>query len=150
MDGVQFSSVSQTGYKEIVATTNQHEVQYSPPGSPSGNLYFRIKQTDAQGKITFSAIRTVNMNENAAAEFVIYPNPVERKISMQFDRSLTGNYIVEISNVAGQKVYNRTLTLNSNNNVQFELANRPPGGMYYIKMTDTKTRLSYSNKLIMR
>jgi hypothetical protein len=144
-DGINFSSIGQPAPKTI---TTQQQFEYTP--GVSGKLYFRIKQTDAGGKVTFSPIRSVHMNENVAAGFIIYPNPVERQVSMQFDRNLSGNYLLEINNLAGQKVFNRNVTVNNANNVQFELTNPPPSGMYYLKMTDTKTRLSYSSKLITR
>lgn len=149
-DGNNFSNIGEIDPKDINGTTTQHEFRYSADGSATGKMYFRIKQRDAQGKVTYSPIRIVNMNENVAAGFIIYPNPVSSKVSMQFDRSLSGNYVVEVTNLAGQIMYNRGIKLNNNNNVQFEMSNPPPSGMYYLKITDTKTRLSFSNKLIIR
>lgn len=69
---------------------------------------------------------------------------------MVFDRNLNGNYVVEITNVAGQILYNRNMKLNNSNTVQFELTNPPPSGMYYLKLVDTKSKLHYSNKLIIQ
>ena len=90
------------------------------------------------------------MNDNTLGGFVVYPNPIDRKVSMQFDRNLTGNYMVEVTNLAGQVVYNRNMKLHNSNIVQFDLTNPPPSGMYYLKITDEKSRLSYSNKLIVK
>lgn len=150
LDGINFTSIGQADSKDINGNATQHEFQYSPGANASGKVYFRVKETDAQGKVNYSPIRTVNMNENSAAGFIIYPNPVDRKVSIQFDRNLSGNYIVEVTNLAGQIMYNRNIKLNNTNNVQFEMNNPPPSGMYYLKITDSKSKLSFSNKLIIR
>ncbi|MBC7830249.1 MAG: choice-of-anchor E domain-containing protein [Chitinophagaceae bacterium] len=150
IDGTNFTGAGQTNTAGSIGNSTQHEFQYIPGASGSKKLYFRIKETDAQGKVTYSAIRSVDMNENAAAGFIIYPNPIQRKVSMQFDRSLNGNYVVEVTNLSGQIIYNRNMKLNNTNNVQFDLPNPPSSGMYYLKLTDSKSKLSYSNKLIIR
>jgi hypothetical protein len=134
----------------MTGATTQHTFQYQPDASFSNKLYFRVKQTDASGKITYSAVRMVNMNENTKAAFTIYPNPVDRKVAMQFDRNLNGNYVIEVTSLSGQRIYTRNIRLNNNNNLQFELTNKPPSGIYYLKITDTKTRVSFSNKLVIQ
>ena len=149
-DGNRFISVGQSDPNDLSGASTQHEFQYAPGNSTSGKIYFRIKQIDAQGKITYSPVRTVNLNESEAAGFVIYPNPIDRKVSMQFDRSLNGSYLIEVTNLSGQTLYNRNIKLANANNVQFEMSNPPPSGMYYLKITDTRTKLSYSKKLIIR
>jgi hypothetical protein len=149
-DGNNFISVGQLDPNDLTGASTQHEFQYAPGNSTSGKIYFRIKQTDAQGKITYSAVRSVNLNDGEAGGFVIYPNPVDRKVSMQFDRALSGNYLIEVTNLSGQIMYNRTMRLSNANNLQFEMGIPPPSGVYYLKVTDAKTRLSYSKKLIIR
>lgn len=150
LDGTNFAGVGKADSRNKNSITTQYEFQYNPGTLTSNKLYFRIKQVDAQGKVGYSSIRTVDMNENSAAVFTIYPNPIERNVSMQFDRTLNGNYVIEVTNLTGQIMYNRNIKLNNTNKVQFELANSPPSGMYYLKITDSKSRLTSSNKLIIR
>ena len=150
-DGSTFTNIGTSDPNAVNGNINgKHEFQYSPDKLITGKLYFRIKQVDASGKISYSPIRSVDMNINSPAAFVVYPNPVSRQISMQFDRSLTGDYVVEIANLTGQAVYNRKIKLNNVNNVQIAIGDPPPSGVYYLKMTNTKTKLSYTNKLIIR
>lgn len=149
-DGSSFTVVGKSDPAAIAGSTTNHEFQYDPGATTSLKLYFRIKQKDASGKITYSAIRTVMMNEDSPAGFMVYPNPVSRKVSMQFDRSLNGNYTIEVTSLAGQIIYNRNVRLHNNSNLQFELTNLPPSGIYYLKMTDIKSNRSYSHKLIVK
>lgn len=127
----------------------ENEFHYAEAAN-NGNVYFRIRQVDAMGKVSYSPVRIVNMNEKSAAGFTIYPNPVSKNVSMQFDRSLNGNYMVEVTNVSGQVMFARSVQMKNESNIQFEMGNPPPSGVYYLKITDTKTKLSYSNKLIVR
>lgn len=149
-DGNNFTNIGEVDPQDISGNTSQHEFKFLPGSTQNTKLYFRIKETDPQGKVSYSAIRTVNMNDNSLAGFVVYPNPIARRVSMQFDRTLTGNYVVEVTNLAGQVVYKSNLKLNNTNIVQFDLANQPPSGMYYLKITDVRSRLSYSNKLVVK
>jgi hypothetical protein len=149
-DGNKFTNIGEVDPQNITGNSTQHEFKFLPGSTQNTKLYFRIKETDPQGKISYSAIRIVNMKENSLAGFIVYPNPIARRVSMQFDRALTGNYTVEVTNLAGQVVYNRNLKLNNTNIVQFDLANPPSSGMYYLKITDVRSRLSYSNKLIVK
>jgi hypothetical protein len=149
-NGRDFRRIGALDPNSFTGTHAQYEYKYDPTGSTSPKLYFRIRQHDASGKSQYSAIRTVIMSEDSPAGFVIYPNPVSRQVSMQFDRTMNGNYLVEITNLAGQVIFNRNVRLNNNNNMQFELSNPPNSGIYYLKITDTKTRLSYSSKLLIK
>ena len=150
VDGNRFVTVGKSDPDNFSGGATQHEFQYAPGNSTSGKIYFRIKQIDAQGKITYSPVRTVNLNESAAAEFVIYPNPIDRKVSMQFDKTLNGSYVIEVTNLSGQTMYNRNIKLANATNIQFEMSNPPPSGMYYLRITEIKTKLSYSKKLVIR
>lgn len=149
-DGKNFLSVRQTDSRDIIGTTTQHEFQYLPGAISANKIYFRIKQIDGGGRLSYSPIRTVSMNEDSPAGFIVYPNPVSRKVSMQFDRSLDGNYVIELTNYAGQVMYNRSIKLQNANTVQFDLTNPPPSGIYFLKITDPKTSLNYTNKLIIQ
>lgn len=115
-----------------------------------GKLYFRIKQTDASGKAKFSAIRTVSLTENNNGSFGIYPNPVVRNVSLQFDRELKGNYKIELVNLLGQAIYNRTMQLNNQSQIQLQLNNPPAAGIYYVRVKSTETNQMFTNKLVIQ
>jgi hypothetical protein len=149
-NGTKFTGIGRIDNNDINSNSTQHEFQYSNGSSADKKIFFRIKEIDALGKVSYSPIRIVNTNEISAAEFVVYPNPVSRKVAMQFDRMLNGNYLVEVTSLAGQVVYNRNIQVHNSSNLQFELNSQPPSGTYYLRITDIKTKLSYSNKLIVQ
>ena len=90
------------------------------------------------------------MNEASSASFTVYPNPVSNKVALQFAKELNGSYQVEVNSVSGQTIYRRNVQLKNVSNLQFEMGTTPPSGVYYLKITEAKTRLSYTNKLIVR
>ena len=64
-----------------------------------GKSYYRLMQTDFDGKQTYSAIRSVN-RENALSAISIYPNPASDNIRISFPSA--GLYEVSLFNGNGQ------------------------------------------------
>jgi hypothetical protein len=149
-NGTNFTRIGQIDAKDIFGNTMQHEFQYAAMNSAYNKIYFRIKQIDAQGNVSYSPVRIVNTIESSAAEFIVYPNPVSRKVAMQFDRNLNGNYVIEVTSLSGQVIYSKKVQLHNNTNLQFEFNNPPASGIYYLKITDSKSKLSNSSKLIIQ
>jgi Secretion system C-terminal sorting domain len=116
----------------------------------TGKLYFRIKQTNVTGKALFSPIRIVSLDENGGGTFGIYPNPVVRNVTLQFDRELKGNYKVEMVNLLGQSVYSRIMYLNGQPVIQVQLDNQPAPGVYYVRVKSTETGQLFTNKLVIQ
>ena len=149
-DGKNFTPVGRSAAASDMEKSTRHQFEYSPGTVAAGMVYFRIKQVNAAGKASYSAVRSVNLNRDAFASLQVYPNPVASKISLQFDRNLNGTYVVGIINVAGQAVYNGNIRMNNSNNARVEIGGGRPSGLYYLKVTDPKTNLSYTSKIMIR
>jgi len=69
-----------------------------------GRSYYRIKQTDYDGKYDYSSIREVNINSEYGSNLEIissYPNPFTHYISVEVSAPESNNYVWEIINNAG-------------------------------------------------
>lgn len=107
----------------------------------NGISYYRLKQTDFDGKYSYSQIRAVNF-EQSAAEVVIYPNPTNNQITVQANELELSS--IRIYNVLGQDVTNQCKQLSkSGNNVVLDLSNLSKG-LYSIK-TLTATNKVFKN-----
>ena len=150
-DGHAFTAIGRTATatpaEGVVAA---YDYQYALNQSARGKLFFRIKQTNAAGKVSFSPIRIINMDDQAIGSVGIYPNPVVRNISLQFDRELKGNYKVEIVNKLGQVVFSRFMQLNNQSNIGLQLTNPPANGIYYVRVKSTETNQLFTNKLLVQ
>ena len=61
-------------------TVAQYQYQYNPSKADVGDIYFRIKRTDAEGNVVYSVIKAVNLQqEDQRPGIQIYPNPVNQK-----------------------------------------------------------------------
>ena len=113
----------------------------------SGNLFFRIKYTDASGKSIYSEIRTVSINKMAAANYSLYPNPSVTGINIQFTKKTGSNYQVELFNCTGQKIFTKKYVINSNGSINIEWSNKPLPGIYYLKVKDLNSNVNETARL---
>lgn len=70
-----------------------------------GLSYYRLKQTDTDGKFTYSKIVPVYFGGEDNGEIVIYPNPTEGKLNLQvFEKgNIEGN--IYITDILGKEVH---------------------------------------------
>jgi hypothetical protein len=84
--------------------TNGNTKSYSTkdPSPYAGASYYRLMQTDIDGKSTYSFVVSINQG-NKNAEIVIFPNPAGDHIKIIFPSS--GRYEVALLNSNGQLMY---------------------------------------------
>lgn len=84
-----------------------------------GNWYYRLKQTDIDGKYTYSKIIRIVYPFRKASLNLIYPNPTNGKLQIK----LGGSCSLTIRNAAGKKVYENI----SFNKSELDLSDFPKG-----------------------
>jgi len=126
----------------------KYTYQYNPNQVVTGKLYFRIRQTDANGKVSYSAVRVVNMDSQGGSAFTAYPNPAVNKVSLQFDGNLNGEYKVDVTNQVGQVVISRPLKLRNTSLVDVNLERISAPGMYYVRLKDAATGQLYTSRIM--
>ncbi len=77
----------------------------------SGISYYRLMQTDIDGKQSFSPIISINLG-NKEADITVYPNPATSIIKIGFPSA--GRYEVSLLNIGGQIINNTILTTSDN------------------------------------
>ena len=95
----------------------------------TGTSYYRLKQTDKDGKFTFSKIIPVNVA--AIYKMLIKPNPSANGIFNIDLGTVRNNIAVTITDNNGRQVYKQQLT--SAQNININLANTARG-IYYLKV----------------
>ncbi|MCJ8288438.1 MAG: T9SS type A sorting domain-containing protein [Crocinitomicaceae bacterium] len=89
----------------------------------NGMSYYRLRQTDFDGQMTFSDLRSVNIN---GSQLEVFPNPTNAKLT------LTGNALeletIRIYTVLGQDVTSMVKIINqTRNEVSIDLSNLESG-----------------------
>jgi hypothetical protein len=130
-------------------TVAQYQYQYNLTKADVGDLYFRIKRTDAEGNVIYSVIRVVNLQLGDQHPGIqIYPNPVNQKILIQFDEQQTGNYVLELVGTTGQVIARKQIQLSGTSITNLDLSNKPASGIYFLRAMNMANNQQFLTKVI--
>jgi len=118
----------------------------------TGNIFFRLKRTSADGNtITYSPVKLVNLSNGAGiASYHTYPNPVRNFTMIEFDKVMSGDFVLDLMNTAGQVLEHKTVTLAGTNQIKLDFTSHPSTGIYYLHVNDRTNNHQYISKLIIQ
>ncbi len=152
-DGKNFISTGEAeGNPASTGTSSKYQYQYNPDKAYVGNLWFRVRETDASGQVTYSAIVLISPDENTAdphgpVSYQVYPNPVTNSLVFQFSTNQTGRYILELVNTAGQTVQQQPVTLTGTSQIRMGLSPQPVKGLYFLRAVDVTHGRQFVSKV---
>lgn len=151
-DGNQYLSIGNIpAGANASGTVTQYQYQYNPAPTDVGQLYFRIKRTDSNGNISYSLIKIVDMNGSGPIIGIqTYPNPVVNTIMVQFAENQSGNFMLELVNITGQVIQQKSVTFSGNSLTRFDLNNHPPKGLYFLRAKDLSGDKQYVTKIMIQ
>jgi hypothetical protein len=130
-------------------TVAQYQYQYNPSKFDVGQVYFRIKRKEPEGSVVFSVVKSINLQqEDQQAGIQIYPNPVNRKILVQFDELQTGNFSLELVNTTGQIIERKQVQLSGSSIINMDLLSKPASGIYFLRAVDLANNKQFLTKVI--
>lgn len=105
--------------------------QFTHNNIPAGYIYYRIKQTDKDGRISYSKTVLLNNKTNAAA-YVVYPNPASNYISVSGGYGGSKKTVIQLYDASGRLLQTKSLlsSLEEINTMQY------PDGSYLLRITD--------------
>jgi hypothetical protein len=138
IDGISYSFLGTIdGAGNSVQTLNY---SFNDDNPKEGISYYRLKQTDLDGKYKYSDVISVSCNQIRPENIIVYPNPASNNVTIE----LPGNdqtFPLEIINARGQIIYSGTIT----NKINLP-TNELISGIYFIKITTEYDVLT--NKII--
>ncbi|HEY6900537.1 MAG TPA: choice-of-anchor E domain-containing protein [Puia sp.] len=146
-DGSNFYSIGKTESTPATAgLVAKHQYQYDPDPAYVGKLYFRIEETNAYGKVSYSTILIIDPGggSDKLISYRAYPNPATNHVIFQFNRNQTGRFLVELVNTSGMVVQQRAVALAGTSQIRLDLNPQPVKGLYFLRTTD----LSHSQKYV--
>ncbi len=100
----------------------------------TGASYYRLQQTDRDGKITSSNVVRLSAKEEGVFTITATPNPVTDLLTIQ-TKGIPGNQpAISISDVTGKQI----TTIPVNGNKTIVNMNGLPAGLFFIKYTDAE------------
>ncbi|MDB5119543.1 MAG: type sorting protein [Sphingobacteriales bacterium] len=144
LDGVTFTKLEKINGAQ---SSGNSTYKYLDKDPDNGVNYYRLKQVDLQGKVTYadtvSLTYTLNNLENAkAGDIVVYPNPATNIINVDIPNRGVKVIKLDIIDLQGRKVKSKTLS--SSDKLQ-DAVDDLTTGIYIIEVIDAT-----SNELIGR
>lgn len=102
-----------------------------------GFCYYRLKQTDFDGKFNYSNIVAVNYTQEI--NFAVFPNPVERGniIYLRINEANGNGVFVSIDNLLGGNIYSMNLMPQGKSSIiPIVLNDKPSAGVYLVKISN--------------
>ncbi|MES2890881.1 MAG: T9SS type A sorting domain-containing protein [Bacteroidota bacterium] len=137
-DGKTFASIAYIFSQEnSPATKNDYSfIDKSATSQSKKMAFYRVKEVDQQGRISYSGVMSVKLAASAANSITTTPNPFKETISVAFQSSLVGKGEVKLVNMTGQPVGYKTTTINKGTNtVQLENLGSLPTGIYVAQLS---------------
>jgi autotransporter-associated beta strand protein len=119
--------------------------------SPSSNVsYYRLKQTDFNGKtVSFNPV-AVSCNSNSTDYFVLKPNPAIDEVTCSVVSSEDNNAIIEIINYLGQKMFFNNYNLTKGfNDIKFDIS-KYSNGIYTVIVYSSDGKIINSKQLVIQ
>jgi len=128
--------------KDITGSGNSNTIKsyaFTDPNPYPGVSYYRLKQTDFDGQIDSSQIKSVRVEKLKKETVNLFPNPVKNQITIEgSDAELKD---IRIYNMLGQDVtYSTHQAVNNETTVVINLSKLNPG-IYYIYTKNTAHKL---------
>jgi len=119
---------------------------YSLQPTDKGYLQFRIKEINPEGSYYYSALRSILLDDKSTT-VKIYPTLVTDYVQVSMPGQSSKDVSVKLVNASGnvlqqQRANTNTLTMN------FE--KRLPRGMYFVQVTDMRTRQQTTSKIFVQ
>lgn len=116
--------------------------QFTHTGIPTGNLYYRIKQTDIDGSFTYSRVVLVKNKSNSG--FVVYPNPAGTFVAVSSGLEVVNKATLQLLDAAGRLLASKPIT-SSNEELNTAVY---PNGTYLLRIITSEETATY--KLIIQ
>jgi hypothetical protein len=117
----------------------------------SGTIYYRIKETDFDGRFTWSPVITFKLDEPAQTTGSAFPNPFTNNLSLQYKSSQNEVAVLRLVDQAGRTVQNKTWTLRKGTNIiQLDNVEKLATGFYVIELRNTSGEKMYSGNIVKR
>lgn len=142
-DGKNFEKIGEV--KGAGNSNNEINYLFNDTKPFKGTNYYRLRQTDFDGKFTYSMIRAVTLLSGVAKGFNIYPNPAINEITLALSSSAKDLQLKVISN-DGKVMLSSKGSVNELNSFLNTRLNQLNPGIFVLQINNSTE--SYVTKLI--
>ena len=129
LDGINFANIGKVS--AAGNSTTEQNYQFTDGDPAFGEIYYRLRQVDLDGSVTYSEVVQVKLDRNYVTPN-IYPNPIHSKqnLTVDFGDIPTTSIQINIVDMSGRQVYYREFPAGQN---RFDIPiNELTKGMYIV------------------
>lgn len=125
-------------------SSSQLDYSASDHSFESGSAYYyRLKQTDYDGRFSYSDVIYVNCVQDIYSDMVLYPNPADDQTNLKFNSPFEGKIVYTITDALGKAVSNsKQMAVSKGSEVTIDTKDLP-GGIYQIRLTESSKKVSF-------
>jgi hypothetical protein len=134
-DGRNFSSITFISSKAAQGNSNtQLQYNYTDERPMNGGNYYRLKQTDKDGNISYSNIVLIKNSAASGITIDVYPNPVKDRVKIKMFSTTINKVNIIITDLAGRVVKQQPAQLIAGDNFIEVQTTRMQAGQYLVKV----------------
>ena len=127
-DAAAFSGIGRVAATQFPAAVNSY--QFSDINPLAGRSFYRLKQVDVNGKITYSKL--LQFNSNAKQDFSIVATPGAANLILNAPQSLSGKTMLSVFDANGRKIFSQQVVAGRN---LVPVSALTTHAIYFIKLT---------------
>lgn len=137
-NGKAFRDIAWVGSKAANGNSkNTLHYAFTDQQAIQGTVYYRLQQTDIDGKTTWSSVLPLSAGEDAAFAVVAAPNPVKNKVALTILGTQSGNAAVAVTDITGKLVLQSMPLTGAVTELDMSAL---PQGLYLVRYHDDKHR----------
>ncbi|MGB8191707.1 MAG: T9SS type A sorting domain-containing protein [Chitinophagaceae bacterium] len=141
-NGVQWSTLATLN---AIRGTNAQTYSYTDGNVAPGLTYYRIRQSDYDGKFSYSTIKTIDLNR--PVKLLVYPNPFFNQI--RIDANIpAGSVTIKLADATGKIVATQPQQSGLMHEIILDGLGRLASGTYYLSIEDAQGKKVYSTQVI--
>ncbi len=141
-DAIHFTSLTTVKAKGNTAFSNSYF--FTDVSPVSGINYYRLKEVDVNGVVTYSKIVSVTKSGNTVV--MLYPNPAVDKVSLRIISSTLHTATFGIFDYAGRTLMQKEAQVGiGTTSISFTISSLSKG-VYFIKSDDSTVRIKFEKK----
>lgn len=130
-DGSEWNDLATV--KGAGTTRQARHYTYRDEQPRSGRNYYRLKQTDFDGRYTFSPVIAAGCDEKNSQEILVYPNPASDEITIEL-QGINEKRDLQVIDLSGRVLFRGTM----NSRQKVSIAHLP-AGTYLIRISTSNT-----------
>jgi hypothetical protein len=144
-DGQNFTSI-----QTLIAKSNlgsNYQVNYTAVKEDKNQVFFRIKQTEADGTLKYSSIKSIPL-DYVSTMMKVYPTVTHDNVKIYFPFAPKADYQVSVTSITGQVIQHSQFM--RTNLIQLPLKGNMKPGLYIVSVTNKQTAEVQQSKIILQ